>query len=377
MEKQIRNNDYFERKRKGPLKQQKVWLKHRFGWLGIPQIVPYRGFGSYFTKKAYIIGMLAEDKGLEKPDERQSTLENILSMIKRYSGDQIPDARVSVEFLDNRQELSTKENGLLSATFPVSDNNSNKPTQWLNYKISLLDQFDQDEKPYDAFGEVLIPGTDAEFGVISDIDDTIMVSHSTKTLRKLRLLLTHNSRTRKPFPGVDAFYRALHIGPDGTGNNPFFYISSSEWNLYDLIDDFCTYNNFPKGVFLLREIVPGFLNLWKQGGRNHEHKYQKITQIFETYPKMDFVLVGDNGQHDPDIYSRIAHRFPGRVKAIYIRTISKRKNRQMQKFISEMQKINVQMVFTPDTINAAQHAYNNKLISQSAVGKIISSSIKN
>ncbi|WP_340113288.1 App1 family protein [Maribellus mangrovi] len=377
MENQICNNDYFERKRKGPLKRQKVWLKHRLGWLGIPRLVPYRGFGSYFTNKAYINGMLTEDKGLEKPDEKQSILENFLSMVKRYSGDQIPDARVSVEFMDSRQELSTKANGLLSTSFPIPEENSDAPTQWLNYRISLLDQFDQEGKTYDAFGEILIPGTDAEFGVISDIDDTIMVSHSTKTLRKLRLLLTHNSRTRKPFPGVEAFYRALHTGMSGTASNPFFYISSSEWNLYDLIDDFCTYNNFPKGVFLLREIIPGFLNLWKQGGRNHEHKFEKIMQIFESYPYMDFVLVGDNGQHDPNIYSRIAHRFPGRVKAIYIRTISKRKNRQMQKFISEMQKINVQMVFTPDTINAAQHAFNNKLIAQSAVGKVISSSMKN
>jgi phosphatidate phosphatase APP1 len=373
----IGNNNYFERKRRGPFRRQKIWIKHRLGWLGIPQIVPYRGFGSHSVKKAYINGMLAEDKGLEKPSESQSILENFLSMIKRYSGDQIPDARICVEFMDKEQELTTKDNGLFNTSFPMGDVASEATTKWLNYKISLLDKFNKEGKTYDAFGEVLIPGTDAEFGVVSDIDDTIMVSHSTKTLRKLRLLLTHNARTRKPFPGVEAFYRALHSGPGGNNNNPFFYISSSEWNLYDLIDDFCGHNNFPKGVFLLREIIPGFLNLMSQGGRNHEHKYQKISHIFETYPQMDFVLVGDNGQHDPEIYSRIAHQYPGRIKAIYIRTISKRKNRKMQKFISEMQKINVQMVFTPDTINAAQHAYNNKLISQSSVGKVISSSMEN
>lgn len=371
------NHDYFEKKGKGLFKRQKVRLKHKLGWLGIPRLVPFRGFGSFSTKKIFISGSLSEDKGLEKPKGKQSLFANILSMLKRYSGDQIPEARVCVKFMENKQELLTRETGLFNTSFQFSGPISGMPTKWIGYNVRLVDKFNAEGNTYETKGEILIPGNDASFGVISDIDDTIMVSHSTKTLRKLRLLLTHNSRTRKPFPGVEAFYQALHKGMDGKSANPFFYISSSEWNLYDLIDDFCAYNNFPKGVFLLREIKPGFLNLWKQGGKNHEHKYEKIKHIFETYPHMDFVLVGDNGQHDPAIYSRIAHRFPGRIKAIYIRTISKRKNKQMQNFISEMQKINIQMVFTPDSINAAQHAYNNKLISQSSVGRIVRSSLNN
>jgi phosphatidate phosphatase APP1 len=377
MDNNKQNHNYFKRKGKGLFKQQKVRLKHQLGWLGIPQLIPYRGFGSSSVKKAFISGSLAEDKGLEKPKGKQSLFANILSMLKRYSGDQIPGARICVEFMDNEQELLTKETGIFNTSFPISGSTSGTPTKWIGYKVRLVDEFDVDGNTYETRGEVLVPGNDAGFGIITDIDDTIMVSHSTKALRKLRLLLTHNSRTRKPFPGVEAFYRALHTGLDGKSANPFFYISSSEWNLYDLIDDFCSYNNFPKGVFLLREIKPGFLNLWKQGGKNHAHKYEKIGHIFKTFPQMDFVLVGDNGQHDPAIYSRIAHRFPGRIKAIYIRTISKRKNKQMQNFISEMQNINIQMVFTPDTINAAQHAYNNRLISQSSVGKIINSSLEN
>ncbi len=220
-----------------------------------------------------------------------------------------------------------------------------------------------------------MPGDDAKFGVISDIDDTIMVSHSTQTLRKLRLMLIRNSRTRKPFPGVEEFYNALHKGYDGTNANPFFYISSSEWNLYDLIDDFCTYNNFPKGVFLLREINPGFLKLWKQGGGNHEHKFNKIMRIFNTFPQMSFVLVGDNGQHDPVIYSKVAQIYPERIKAIYIRTVKRYKNDKMKSIIAEMENINVRMIFTPDTINAAQHAQSKNLIAEGAVKNIVVNSL--
>lgn len=377
MIKESQKNSYFERKSKGLFRRQKVKLKHWLGWLGVPQLIPYRGFGSCSSKNVFVYGMLTENKGLEKPKSKQSAFENIVSMIKRYSGDQIPGARLSVEFEDQKQEIQSSDNGLYHASFPLSDRIPEKKSTWINYKVQILDRFDEELNSYEESGEILVPGTAADFAVISDIDDTIMVSHSTHVLRKLRLLLTHNSRTRKPFAGVDAFYRALSAGKDEQNTNPFFYISSSEWNLYDLIDDFCNFNQFPKGVFLLREINPGILNVWKQGGKNHEHKYEKIMHLFKTYPELKFVLVGDNGQRDPDIYTKVASQFPKRVKAIYIRTISKRKDRQMQQFILEMKRIGVPMVFTSDSINAAQHAAGMGLISSSSVQQVIQSSIKN
>jgi phosphatidate phosphatase APP1 len=367
--------NYFEKKNKGVFKKLKVKLKHRMGWLGIPRLVPYRGFGSHNTKKVFITGVLTEDKGLEKPGNKNSAWGNILAMLKRYASDQIPGAGIGVEFNGVTKELITEETGLFKTAIPYHSSPAENKSVWIEYEASLHDPFIVSEKKLSGKGEILIPGEDAKFGVISDIDDTIMLSHSTKTLRKLRLMLTRNSRTRKPFPGVEAFYRALHAGADGTSKNPFFYISSSEWNLYDLIEDFCTFNQFPKGVFLLREINPGFLNLLKQGGGSHEHKFEKITRIFETYPDMPFVLVGDNGQHDPAIYSRIAHKYPDRVKAIYIRTVKKQKDDRMKKITYDLEKINVQIVFTPDTINAAQHAQSRNLIARPAVEAIIKNSL--
>lgn len=365
---------YFNRSSKNPFKKLMLKLKHRLGWLGVPSIMPFRGFGSYETGEVFITGMLSEDKGLEKPETSNSSWQNLLATLKRYSGDQIPGAKVEVQFNDNKEILLTEETGLFKTSFQFLPQRDGQASEWVNYKVILRDDLTGEDKIFSSTGEILIPGLDADFGVISDIDDTIIVSHSTRLLRKLQLLLTRNSRTRKPFPGVEEFYHALHKGEKGESKNPFFYISSSEWNLYDLIEDFCTFNNFPKGVFLLREFNSGLVNLWKQGGRNHEHKFEKINNIFKSYPTMSFVLVGDNGQHDPEIYSRIAHRFPGRVKAIYIRTIRKQKDERMLKIMADLEKIEVQIVFTPDTINAAQHAQSNKLIPEEEVGKIIAGS---
>lgn len=366
--------DYFERKNSGFLKRQKFWLKHKLGWLGIPKVILYRGFGSCSSGEIHISGALYEDKGLEKPEGKNSSRENILAMLKRYSGDQIPGAKIRVHFGAEQKNVITEENGIFKLTLPLNDTEEKTQSRWVNYRAELLDQIGAHINNFDVEGEVLIPGTDAKFGVISDIDDTIMISHSTQTLRKLRLMLTHNSRTRKPFPGVEAFCRALHQGVDGNSSNPFFYLSSSEWNLYDLIDDFCTYNQFPKGVYLLREIKPGLLKLWNQGGGNHEHKFDKIIKLFKLYPNLPFVLVGDNGQHDPEIYARVARLYPSRIKAIYIRTVRNRKDRHMKKLIAEMEDLDVQMIFSPDTINAAQHAQSINIIAESAVKSIIENS---
>ena len=365
---------YLERKNKGFYRKIKFRLKNKLGWLGVPKLIPYRGFGS--AEKVFITGYLTEDKGLEKPEASNSNWENILAMIKRYSSEEIPHAFIQVILGEQQQQVKTEETGLFKANFPGSFI-PKKESEWINYRVRLQADLEKDESDLTVEGEVLIPGTDTDFGVISDVDDTIIVSHATKTLRKLRLMLLHNSRTRKPFPGVDAFYQALHQGFEGGQSNPFFYVSSSEWNLYDLIEDFCNYNKLPKGVFLLRELKSNILKFWKSGDGDHQHKFRKIKMLFETYPNMSFVLIGDNGQRDPEIYSRIAYEYPDRIKAIYIRTVGKRwKKKKIEGMKQELQKINVQIIFTRDTIQAAYDAVEKKLISPTSINDIRSDAEK-
>jgi phosphatidate phosphatase APP1 len=105
-----------------------------------------------------------------------------------------------------------------------------------------------------ADGHILVPPAASQFGVISDVDDTILVSGVTNLLRMARLAFLNNARTRLPFAGVAAFYRALQSGPESTLFNPVFYVSSSPWNLYDLLVDFCAVQGIPKGPFMLRDV---------------------------------------------------------------------------------------------------------------------------
>lgn len=368
MQKQPNELDYLKYKKRNSISRLKVKLKSRLGWLGVPKIIVYRGFVG--SDKAKVSGCLTEDKGLAKPDIKNSMWQNILSMIKRYSSDQIAGATVSVKIVDTEQETITNNNGLFSSTLTSSVLKPHSQSRWIACKAALKHNEFINEKKVSSWGEVLIPGTDAEYAVISDIDDTIIVSHSTQFLRKLRLMLLRNSRTRKPFPGVDAFYRALSKGVNGKNANPFFYISSSEWALYDLLDDFCSFNKLPKGVFLLRESKVSLWKLWKSGGGKHEHKFDKIDMLFKNYPNLKFVLIGDNGQQDTDIYTRIARRYPNRVISIYIRTVKKVKDKKMKLLSEELRKENITIIFTPTTAQAAQHAVAHHLIAPDSVQEI-------
>ena len=117
-----------------------------------------------------------------------------------------------------------------------------------------------------------------------------------------------NARTRKPFKGVAAFYRALHAGV-----NPVFYVSKSPWNLYAPLVEYLEVQGLPLGPLMLRDF--GLAS-------SRHHKREAIEAILTTYPKLRFVLIGDSGEQDPEIYSAAScGAFPQRIRAIYIRSV--------------------------------------------------------
>jgi phosphatidate phosphatase APP1 len=117
-----------------------------------------------------------------------------------------------------------------------------------------------------------------------------------------------------PFEGTSELYGALAAGASGTARNPVFYVSKSPWNLYDFLVDFMDYHELPRGPLLLRDI----------GLREApplDHKAEAVRQLLKTYRRLPFILIGDSGERDADIYVEAAERFPGRVRAIYIRDL--------------------------------------------------------
>ena len=152
-----------------------------------------------------------------------------------------------------------------------------------------------------AFSSVLIPHS-TQFAFISDIDDTFLISHSSNRSKRLSVLFTRNARTRKPFEGVVNHYRMLaqaQTKPDEP--NPFFYVSSSEWNLYDYILEFIRINDLPKGILLL-STMKKLTHFLATGQNNHSAKFARVVRILEAFAQQKFVLLVESSQQAPFIH---------------------------------------------------------------------------
>ncbi len=123
--------------------------------------------------------------------------------------------------------------------------------------------------------------------------------------------------------------------PDKT-SNPFFFVSSSEWNLYDYISEFSELNKLPKGVYLLNQLKL-FSQVIKTGQNNHKTKFMRISRIMEAYPGQRVVLLGDDSQEDPVIYAAITNHFKNQVHAVYIRKTVKNPKVNVEERIKEME----------------------------------------
>jgi phosphatidate phosphatase APP1 len=220
-----------------------------------------------------------------------------------------------------------------------------------------------------ATAEVLVPPATAQFGIVSDIDDTVLWSNVTNKMRMLKMLAVSNAHTRKPFKGVAAFYRALHAGAGGNDANPLFYVSSSPWHLYTPLVDFLRSQNLPIGPLMLKEL--GVKSLFG-AGRHQEHKLASIERIFDTYPQLPFVLIGDSGQEDPEIYRELVLRHPQRIKAIYIRNVNPDPDRieAIDRLAEEVRASGAQLVLVPDSEYAATHAAGEGLIAAGAAAGV-------
>jgi len=207
----------------------------------------------------------------------------------------------------------------------------------------------------ESYGEIYIPFA-SQHGFISDIDDTFLISHSARLRRKLYVLFTKNAHSRKPFKGVVHHYDLLARHNQINGNcNPFFYVSGSEWNLYNLIIEFSRVNYLPKGIFLLSSLKR-ITQSWRSGSNNLMTKFTRIIRIIEAFPHLQFVLLGDDSQIDVKIYLSVVKHFPGKIFAVYIRQVGKRKNPETEARIKEIESESVYCCYFRHSSEAVIHS---------------------
>lgn len=331
------------------------------------EVLAYRGYGNATT--AHVYGRVLEKRGVSASTDADSTLRNLVNTWRRAESDPIAFARVKVDFAGSSPEMRADDEGFfggwITGDHPVRDD-----TEWHRYDATLVFPTRSDAAIATGSGEILIPPRGARFAVISDIDDTVIQSRVSNFLQAARTVMLGNARTRLPFPGVAAFYRALHNGSGGKERNPVFYVSSSPWNIYDVITEFMELQEIPHGPLLLRDWDIGIGAL--ASDRHFDHKGAAIRNIMQLYPELPFILVGDTSQHDPEIYHRIVGEFPDRVKAIYIRDVTGNAVRSaaVKALGAQVLAAGSTLVLAADTLGAATHAAEHGWIDATALPEV-------
>ena len=328
-------------------------VRRRFGWVRPPEVVTYRGHGTFDA--LFLKGRVLEAKGLTRSSATDTRRTNLRNMVRRFLSAEVPFARLRARYADHEVSLVTDEEGFFDVRFDLTEP-PDGGADWHPVEVDLSGASGAGAR---ATGSVLVP-SGARFAVVSDLDDTVIQTGVTSILKMLRTALLNNAHTRLPFEGVTDFYRALQ----GEGN-PIFYVSSSPWNLYDLLEDFLDVHGVPVG--------PLFLKDWGATAlKSHEaHKLGVIRTLLATYPSLPFVLVGDSGEQDPEIYRTIVREHPGRIAAVYIRDVTtKERDVVVHAIARQVRSFGVEMLLVPNTAAAAEHAASRGHISPDALPKL-------
>ncbi|HWC44475.1 MAG TPA: phosphatase domain-containing protein, partial [Casimicrobiaceae bacterium] len=333
------------------------------GKTGAYHAIGYRGYAT--AQRALLLGRVLEHTRIASAEASQSRWRNLLAMVQRIDADPLPFAKVRARLGRHEADLVADDEGFVRQW--VSTGGALSASGW---HAVQLDVVAGPETPVSAQAHtpahVLVPSAGARLGVISDMDDTVLQSEITSFVRAARLMLLENARTRLPFPGVAAFYRALERGA-GSDANPIFYVSSSPWNLHDVITDFLDAQEIPVGPMLLRD-----WDIGREMMRTRQYKLSQIREIMGTYPSLPFILVGDSGQEDPEIYGELVTEFPGRILAIYIRNVSPHPERlaSIRALADRVSAAGSTLLLADDTLTAARHAAAHGWIEESALPEI-------
>jgi len=285
------------------------------------QIIVFQSYGT--SNHLYVRGRALEDENI---DLSKKGFYNLLKNTwRRFETDAIPNTKLTLKLPDNSviyTQTDTKGYFLIDTIFEGLGTLTNEEG-WLQFTVSFAEiPSEKIIKQNNIFpGEMLIPELNSSFGLISDIDDTILQTGLTSRLKWQVIKNTVFKRAEKriPLEGAADFYHQLHRGDSGKKSNPVFYVSHSPWNLYLYLQVFLKTSNFPKGPILLRNFVNPFSKKTKAEKPQKQHE---ILNIMKAYPELPFILIGDSGEHDPDIYIEIAEAHPERILAIYMRSVN-------------------------------------------------------
>jgi phosphatidate phosphatase APP1 len=323
---------------------------------------PYRGYGS--RDEAFLIGRVFRQPTFGSGPGGGVLSHQLIDILRGVLRRGVADAALMARFYGAEQRVTTDRDGY----FRVHMRPAQPPADRLWHRMELELQ---SPTQFRAAGDIFIPPPTRRYVVISDIDDTVMYTGVARKLVMLWRLFMQGAASRVAFPGMAALLRALHYGRSGAELNPMLYVSRGPWSIYEVLDEFFNLHRIPVGPLLfLREWG---LTLWRPLPRRAEdHKLKLIRNMLALYHDLPFVLIGDSGQHDPEVYAQIVHEHPGRVVAIYIRNVSREPERQraIEALAVEVVAAGSSLLLAADSMAMAEHAALHGLIAPEALAAV-------
>jgi phosphatidate phosphatase APP1 len=313
-----------------------------------PILKLYRGYAN--EQELIVMGHVFKPTTIQEYNFQKKNLKNATSVIKMFQIKTQANADVYLNHDNAKIHTKTLIDGYFKFCVPLDQNTT---YGWIDYEVSIAykNEFITTKDSY-------IRPHKGNLGIISDIDDTFLVSHTLNPLKKLYVLLFKNVNNRKTYEDVVTHYQALSTA--GRKNkeefNAFFYVSSSEWNLYRFITKFTEIHKLPKAVLLLKDIKTSLTDFFMTGRGNHNHKFDKIKHILEFYPTLEYVLLGDDSQQDAFLYEAICKIFPVTVKAVYIRQTGTYKREKVTAVLKNLETLKVSVCYFKNSSEAIAHS---------------------
>jgi phosphatidate phosphatase APP1 len=262
-----------------------------------PLVVPFGGYGSPAGVRLLARVLLTPAK------KNSSRTTRSIRGWRSFISAPVPGATVTIVSGNQRFQVSADRGGVIDEMVNV-----HLPTGW----NELLLQTNDDDP---VTSSVFVASDDHNIGVVCDIDDTIMVTALPRPFLAAWNSFVRDEHARRPVPGMAVLMERIVRQYPGS---PIIYLSTGAWNVYPTLTRFLTRHLYPHGSLLLTDWGPTH-DRWFRSGR--AHKRGNLRRLAAEFPHIKWILIGDDGQHDEDIYAQFAAEFPDHVRAIAIREL--------------------------------------------------------
>ncbi|PXA68816.1 ACP synthase [Cryobacterium arcticum] len=272
-----------------------------------PIVIPYTGYGSTERVRILCRVLLAKPVKpgkLSRKRRRNDGRDASIRGWRSFTSVPVNDVTVTIDIGGTAHRVQADRGGVVDTVVTVT-----LAPGWHTAHLHT-EASDPVEAP------VFVVAPDVQSGIISDVDDTVMVTTLPRPLLAAWNTFVLDEHARVPTPGMAVLLDRL---ADATPGAPVIYLSTGAWNVAPTLSRFLSRNLYPAGALLLTDWGPTHDRLFRSG---REHKHDNLRRLAQEFPEMKWILVGDDGQHDEAIYSEFQKEFPASVAAVAIRRLS-------------------------------------------------------